>query len=111
MFEVYKKTIDVEVNGQKQTYELKPLSGRYLPKLYNVIRKLNRGTEKDEILEQLDEETVSSIHELVYQTLAASYPDMNKEGKKEELDMFVSQNLAQFIGPLVEVNMNQDDKS
>lgn len=110
MFEIYKKTVTVKVNGQDQTYELKPLSGRFLPKLYNIIQKLNGKSTEEEILDNLDEQTVQNLHSIIYETLASSYPDMAKDGKKDDLDRFVSQNLPQFIGPIVQVNMGENDQ-
>jgi len=105
MFEIYKKEVKIKDSmGNTNTYVLKPLSGKHLPKLYSLLQVLStledKGTNED-VLAMMDEKLVTTVHELVLVTLCKSYP---KESE-EDLDDFVSQNLFQFISPLVEVNV------
>jgi len=106
MFEIYKK--DVEISGK--TYSLRPLSGRFLPKLYTVMKQfshINKAEEKeDATLEALDEETVSKLHLLALETFKKSYPQEDEAN----LDEWISQNLLLLLEALITVNLNSEDK-
>lgn len=99
-FEVFTK--EVEINDEK--YELRPLTGKYLPKLYAVSSKLGRFDEdsQDEFLDALDEEVVSKIFELAVETFRKSYPDQDEE----QVEQWVAQNLMVILPALIEVNLN-----
>lgn len=106
MFDLYIKEFKIiEANGNTSVYKLKPLTGKYLSKLYNTIMKLQKNTEgktEDKLdLSVFDTETISTLHELALETMAASYPKEDRD----TLDRFVSQNLMQLIEPIVSVNI------
>jgi hypothetical protein len=96
LFEIYTKEVEID----NRIYKLKPLSGRYLPKLYKLIRKFE-GKKEEEISQVMDEETIADIYTLAFETFKRSYPDMDED----KLDSFVSQNLMVIFEPLVQVNM------
>lgn len=98
LFEIY--TTDVEIDGEK--YTLRPLSGRYIGKLYSVIGKLQTEDEKD-LLKQLDEETMGNFYDIALATFEKSYPDQ----PKDKLEDFVSQKLIKLIEPIVKVNIGE----
>lgn len=102
-FEVFTK--EIEIDGD--TYEIRPLTGRFLPKLYAVSSKLGQVDEdadEKEFLKALDEDLVSKIQELAVETFKKSYPREDEE----KLEQWVGQNLMSLIPPIVEVNLNTD---
>ena len=106
-FEIYSKEVEITTMVGIKKYSLLPLSGRFLPKLMNLVAKFN-GKAEDEVLNSLDDETVLNLHKLVFETL--KYSSKVKDDEKEELellDMFVTQNLFKFIQPLIEVNFGE----
>lgn len=104
-----KVKVDIEVGDKTQTFTLRNASGKEFSHLWNTIRALGKIdfegdlTEKEntqELLEALDTNTMESIRKLAVATFMASYPD-----KDEELvESFVTQNLFEFLGPVIEVN-------
>ena len=99
MFETY--TTDAEINGVK--YTLKPLSGAYLGKLLNTIRKFQKIDNADDksIIEVLDEETISNLYAITLETFKKSYP----AEPVDKLESFVTQNLFKLIEPVMKVNI------
>jgi hypothetical protein len=105
IFDIYTK--EVTINGQ--TYKIRPLSGRFLPKFYKVIGKLSEGNadgKQDVNPTKLfeDAEAMEALHTIGLETLKKSYP----ETKVEQLDEFVSQNLLKMLEVLIQVNMPSD---
>ena len=98
MFEIYTK--EVEIGGK--TYSLRPLSGRFIGKLYSVIGKLQGSDEKD-IMSKLDEDTMTKMYDICFETFKSSYP------KEDEIKVsaFVSQNLMKLIEPVITVNIGE----
>jgi len=105
MFEIYTKEVDI---GGK-TYSLKPLSGRFLPKLYSVMKKFNSVTEgskgEDNTLEALDEDTITKLHLLSLETFKKSYKDVDEA----QLDEWISQNLLLLLEALITVNISSKE--
>lgn len=99
-FEVFSKT--VKIKGDE--YTLRPLSGRYLPKLYEVASKLGKGDDEEDILDNLSEEVVQKLHDLALQTFVTAYPQEDKD----KVDLFVSQNLLEILPALIELNMGSE---
>lgn len=98
-FEVYKKEFRIANNP----YELLPLPGKFLGKLYSVVGKLQGiSGEGGDVFAALDEKTVSDLHEIATEMFARSYPSKDRA----ELEMFVSQNLVEIIPAVVEVHFN-----
>ena len=103
LFDIYTKEVELETKTGKIKYNLRPLSGRYLPKLFNLLKKLDiENKDSNKFIENLSEDIVADIHLLVLETFKASYPNE----KVEDLDVFVSQNLMQLFPSLIEVNFN-----
>ena len=106
MFEIYKKTITL--NGT--SYELRPLSGRFLPKLYRVLSSAKVEEREDmtdeergkAFLDSMSAQDIADLHEVVLETFKRSYPNQDKD----VLEDFVSQNLMTLFGAVVEVNLN-----
>jgi len=112
MFEIYTKEVEIKSpNGEMIKYKLRPLAGRFLPLLYAVVNKMqkqSKGLESltddersEKAFDSFDEETTGKLHTLVFESLKATYPDKDAN----ELDQFASQNLMQFFGALIEVNL------
>jgi len=99
LFDIY--TTEVEINNEK--YTLRPLSGRFIGKLYSVIGKLQADDEK-EVIKQLDEDTMNKFYEIAYETFKSSYPNIEDDKVKQ----FVSQNLIKLIEPIVKVNIGEN---
>lgn len=103
LFEIYTKEVDIK--GKK--LEFRPLSGRYLPKLYAVMSEVEKNKDKDGNIgvQAFSEDTMSKLHTLVLETLKKSYPDE----EESILDEFASQNLMHLLQPLIEVNVGSVD--
>jgi len=100
IFELYSEEVEITLkNGNKQTLKLVPLSGRFLPKLYSLMDKM-QGQEEGKM--NLDEETTSKLHFVILETLKSSYP----EEDANTLDKFASQNLLQLMEGVIKVNFN-----
>lgn len=100
MFDVYTKNITINATE----YKIRPLAGRFLPKLYRVFASIENGKKahgEDNFLQALDETTVSFVHELCVETITKSYPDKDPVVIEE----FVSQNLWAIFGAIAEVNL------
>jgi len=105
MFDIYTKDIEVEINGETQKYKFRPLSGRFLPRLYSVIGAMQKVEDTEKTLQSLEEKDFANLHTLVLETFKASYPKEDAD----KLDLFVSQNLFKFVEPVMQVNMNADE--
>jgi hypothetical protein len=101
LFDIYTK--EVEIKGEK--YTLRPLSGRFIGKLYSIVGKMSE-TGKEDLSKQFDEETMANMYDLAYETFKASYPDQDEK----TISAFVSQNLMLLIEPIVQVNINQPEE-
>lgn len=106
MFEIYTKEVEiVDKSGNKQVYKLRPLSGRFLPKLYSAMSKFQGIKEGEEFdVSVLDEDTVQKLHTICLETFKASYPDQDVK----VLDEFVSQNLLKLLEPVIQVNVGEE---
>jgi hypothetical protein len=96
------RTKELDIEGQK--YNIKPLTGKYLGKFFGVLKavsKLKENSKPEEILDALDENTVTNLHLLTMESMKRSGIKM----EEEELDMYVAQNLFTLMGPVLEVNM------
>ena len=103
MFEVYTK--EIEIQGNK--YNIKPLTGKYIGLLYDVIKELNVGEngKQEEIVDKLSSVVITKLHTICLETMKKSYPDQ-EEGKLNE---WVSQNLFSLVKPIVEVNISANN--
>ena len=109
-FEIYKKEIEiVDGMGNKAKYMLRPLSGRFMPKLYGVIKKFETSKSEEGTIDnsQIDESAMGDIHFLLLETFKKSYPKEDEE----VLDEFCSQNLMKLLEGLIEVNLGKPDES
>ena len=106
MFDVKKEKVEIVAsNGNKDVYEISPLTGEYLEDLYYVMDKFQgAGEDENEILKALGTDAVTKLHKLVFASLAGNYPDIDKNN----LNQFVSQNLMKFIEPVVKANVPQE---
>lgn len=110
LFEIYKK--EVEIAGKK--FQLRPLSGRYLGKLYFIAEKFSslsddKETEEErgkKFLKAMDEETTQQLFDVSFQMFIKSYPQENKEA----LEDFVSTHLIEILPVLLEINFNNKQK-
>lgn len=110
-FELYKEEVEVKTKKGVKKFTLLPLSGRFYGKLMTVAGKfMNKKADDspEDFFKDVDEQTFSDLHLLVFETLRHS---MKVEDKNdlEQLDLFVSQNLMQFIGPLIKVNIGSEE--
>lgn len=106
MFEIYTK--EVEIKGEK--YKLRPLSGRFLPLLYQVMSVFDEITkesgENKDMLKAFDEKTTTNLHIIAMETFKKSYPDVDEVA----LDEFISQNLMTVIESIFTVNMPESSE-
>ena len=107
MFELYKEKVEIVAkNGNKDVYEIGPLTGEYLEDLYYVMDKFQGAGDKEaDILKVLGTDATARLHKLVFFSLKSSYPD-KKDG---DLDRFAAQNLMKFIEPIIKVNMPSEE--
>lgn len=99
MFDIY--IHEVEIDGEK--YRLKPLSGKYLSKLFNIISSSNIKEGEDIDMSSFDESMLLSMHEVCLKTLETSYPQEDKD----KLDIFVSQNLMALVEAVFKTNFKE----
>lgn len=105
IFEIYKKEVKLPLrNGKEITLELRPLSGRFLPKLFSVASKFS-ADEKDQMKLFEDEKSISDLHSIVLETLVKSYPTEDRA----VLEDFASQNLFKLIEGVIEVNIGKQE--
>jgi len=104
-FDAYTKK--VVIDGQE--YEIRPLSGRFFPKLYSVVSAFEKakksGSDDSNIIDFLDESVLLSVHELCLETFKKSYPSESVD----KLDDFVSQNLWEVFGAVTQVNFKNKE--
>ena len=110
MFDVLVEKVEiVNRKGDKEVYELAPLSGEYLEDLYYVVEKFQKASKQEgDTMKVLGTDAVRKLHSLIYATLAQSYPEMAKE--KQKLSQFVTQNLMQFIEPVLKINLPKEQE-
>jgi hypothetical protein len=109
MFDVYVKDVKVKTKTGEVSLKIRPLSGKYLPKLYAAIGKLSFSDDAElsdaerskQFLQSLDEAAVQNLHEVVLETLKKSYPGE----PVESLDEFASQYFIQLFPLVIEVNL------
>ena len=103
MFELYTEEVKLkDPSGKEETYRLRPLTGRYLPKLYSIISKLHNDDGSEDIdVSNFDEKTIADMHTIVFETFKRSYPNEDET----KLDEFVSQNLMKLVGPVFGLNI------
>jgi len=101
VFEIFTKEVEIKVGDNVHKYTLRPLSGRFLPKLYSVIGKL-QSKDEEGIGSFLEEDTIKVLHELILETFRKSYPNEDEN----KLDEFVSQNIMLLLEAVIEVNIN-----
>jgi len=106
MFELKKEKVEiVQSNGNKEVYEISPLTGEYLQDLYSVIDIMqSAGSDDSSVVKALSTEASTKLHRLVFASLRQSYPKI----EDATLNMFVSQNLFKFIEAVMKVNMPQE---
>jgi hypothetical protein len=104
-FEI-KEAQEFELDGQK--YKFKPLTGRYIGKIYSLMKSFSKVKEGSEtsVLEAMDEATVGQLYDVVYETVIKSYPTEDKV----KLEAWVSQNLMRLIEPVLKINLPSEAK-
>lgn len=107
MFGVRKQKVEiVNEDGNKEVYNVGPLTGEYLEDLYFVMEKFQAaGTDEAELLKALGSSASTRLHKIVYATLELSYPDIDKN----TLNHFVTQNLMKFIEAIIKVNLPPEE--
>ncbi len=106
MFDIRKTKVEIVAeNGNKNTYEIGPLSGEYLEDLYYVMDKFQSvGNDEKATLKAFGTDATTKLHKLIFVSLENSYPNEDKT----KLNQFASQNLMKFIEPLIKANVPQD---
>jgi len=99
------KTKEIEINGKH--YNIRPLSGRFLPKFYAILEGMQgmdtENMKETDMFKFLNEKAIEKLHKISFETLKKSDPKANEE----LLDEFVSQNLLTMFQVIMEVNMPQ----
>ena len=103
MFDVKMETVEItDKSGNKEVYNVGPLTGEYLEDLYYIMDKLQgSGDDAGDILKVLGTDAVTKLHRIILATLKLSYPSEDET----KIDQFVSQNLVKLIEPIMKVNM------
>lgn len=117
-FEIYTKEVTIATAKGDKVLTLRPLSGRFLPKLYSIMGKMDFKDVESEngvkltdaekarkFFNQLDEPTVAKLHEICLETLKKSYPQEDAT----VLDEFVSQHLLALFPAVFEVNLGKEE--
>jgi hypothetical protein len=100
MFDIYVEEFEIEDSkGNVEKYRIKPLTGKYLPKMYDIVSRMGDAENVD--ISMFDEKTVSMIHELCLESFKKSYPNE----PEDLLNAFVSQNLMVIMAAVFKVNM------
>ena len=103
MFELKKETVEfVDKAGNKDVYEIAPVTGDYLEDLYFIMNKFQTaGEDEIALMAALGTEAAGKLHRIIFATLKQSYPEQDAI----KLNQFVSQNLMKFIEPVMKVNL------
>lgn len=106
IFDIYTKDVELKLkSGNSVTLKIRPLSGRFLPKLFSVASKF-QGKSEDEVSAIFsDEKSIADLHLLILETLKKSYPKEDVEA----LDEFASQNLFSLLEAVIEVNIGNQE--
>jgi len=114
MFEIYTKEVEIkEPSGNLVKYKLRPLSGRFLSRVFDIVKVLSKQdidktlSKEEQAKKSFDafsEDVVNKLHSVVFETLKASYPKENHE----QLDAFTSQNMLYFMDAVISINMPDD---
>jgi hypothetical protein len=103
IFEITTK--DVVIKGE--TYKLRPLTGRFLPKLYSILSKAPKDQNEEGVMKMFaDEQVVQNLYDIALETFVKSYPQENQD----KLAEFVSQNLLALFQPIIELNLGTEQK-
>jgi hypothetical protein len=98
-------TRDVVIKGE--TYKLRPLTGRFLPKLYAILAKAPKDQDQEGVMKMFaDEQVVQNLYDIAVETLKKSYPEKDIT----QVEEFVSQNLLALFQPLIELNLGTEQK-
>jgi hypothetical protein len=98
MFDIYTKTVTIK----GVTYEIKPLTGKHLPKLFGIAKVL--GGDDEDKMSKLEDKHIEAIYELCLETFKKSYPHKSLD----ELEPFVTQNMLAIFPLVVEVNLGDN---
>lgn len=109
-FDIYKHkfTIKNKISKVEEEYELIPVTGEHIEKVFSVMKKMNSfiaddGENVD--LSKLDTSAMKEIHEIALETFKVSYPKQDVG----QLNQFVTQNLMQLIDPIMKVNTGNNE--
>lgn len=105
------KELVLEKDGSKDTFVLHPLPMKFLPDLFEILRKMTSGgldktadmPEEEQIksmMSILDRETITIALNLVYETMKISYPTEDDK----TLQMFSKDNLWTIFPLVLEMN-------
>jgi len=86
-------------DGSKQTIQLKPLGMKNMPKLFKVFESFREANEEN-MVEHLNEESMTQVMDLVYHTLVKSYPDVPEEALAE----MAANNFMELFPIVIELN-------
>ena len=108
MFEPYSEEFTIKTREGPRKVKLLPLRGRHYNKFLSAVKKvMPQGESAGNLsLDNLNEEGLGEIHFLVVESMKLSYPKEDPDN----IDMFVTQNLFQFLEPLIKVNMPAVDE-
>lgn len=99
-----KKITLKDTQGVEQEYEFIALGAKHLPALFKVINSfssIKEDSDPELIMSCLDEDTVSSLQELIREMVKKSY----KSIEEEDCESFVAAHFTDLMGVLFEINM------
>ena len=103
---IYKQKINLkDVQGVEEEYEFRALSGRDLPKLFEIARQFKGLKEGDQeaAMDAMTEGTVNSMIDLIIKMIRVSYPSISEE----DAETFAGIHFNELSKLLFELNFNK----
>lgn len=92
---------DVEINGE--IFKLKPLTTKYLPKFFKVMKAFSGATEGasvEEALKNVGDDGTQALADIIDATLESSFPDEDAEERQQ----FGMKYMMTLLPTIIEIN-------
>jgi len=93
---------DINYKIGEEEFIFKAIPFKYFPKAFSILSKfstLEENSTGQELMELLDEDTLTKLTEIQKIMVSNSYPDL----PEDEVERFVTSNLFQLIEPLTKL--------
>jgi len=107
-FKILEHTVDLTIDGEDFTYDIKPLPGKYYPDLLYLSSQFGSIRDEDGELDfsELDREMWSTARTLVLETFKKSYPDTSED----VIEDFVTQNFMSLLEPVLLASLPEQEE-